>query len=87
MKVITNDDDNGNNNNNNNKCDIRQKHKTYFAGWATLAPSEYTNKIRLKFTDKYYEHTPEKSQMWMVPLLRGMYRLSQIEQYWQTAPI
>jgi len=79
---MTNDDDNDN-----DKCDIRQKHKTYFAGWTTVAPSEYTDKISLKFTDKYYEHKPEKSQTWTVPLLRGMYRLSQIEQYWQTATI
>jgi len=52
--------------------------KHTFAGWTTLAPSEYTDKIRLKVTDKwaYYKHTPEKfinangtAIMWDVPVI------------------
>jgi hypothetical protein len=36
----------------------------------------------LQATDKYYEHIPER--VTMVPLLCGMYWLSQVEQYSQT---
>jgi len=70
--------------------------KHIVAGCTTLAPSEFTDRhnkvasyiqwkiyqhMELHVTDKYYRHIPAGSYMSMLPLLCGMYQLSQIERY------
>ena len=75
---------------------VEEHMKHIVAGCTTLAPSEYTSRhnevagyiqwkickhMGLHVTDKYYRHIPAGSHMSVLPLLWGMYRLSQMEHY------
>ena len=77
-------------------CKAEECIKHIVAGCTTLAPSEYTNTYNkvagyiqwnickhmgLHVTDKYYRHIPAGMYVSMLPILCGIYRLSQMEHY------
>jgi hypothetical protein len=78
-------------------CYKAEEHiKRIVVGCTTLAPSEYTNRhkkmagyihwaickhLGLQVTGKYYEHVRESIINVTVPLLCGIYQLSQFKQY------